>query len=231
MMTTRGFGLPIIIAIIAAVVVVGGGTYYYMGGMSGGYSMDDTTIATGDVTGGGVEDAAAKKTKQAQIDSYSFGATNSGSNMTGTGGKAAPFTGSWNDLARRGGNYMCIINSAGANDVTSGTVYVSGTDLRGEFISKTAAGQVTSNMLKKGDMMYVWSSAYSQGFMMKAEASSAQTSGTATQGQGVDQGQSYNWNCSATGADASKFVKPSNIEFMDLEALKSGAGMPTMPSY
>jgi hypothetical protein len=61
MVTTRGFGLPIIIAIIAAVVVVGGGAYYYMG--SGGYSMDDATIATGDVTGDGVDDVAAKKDK------------------------------------------------------------------------------------------------------------------------------------------------------------------------
>ena len=229
MMTTRGFGLPIIIAIIAAVVVVGGGAYYYMG--SGGYSMDDATIATGDVTGDGVDDVAAKKTKPNEINSYSFGSTNSGTDVSGTGGKAAPFTGSWNDLAKRGGNYMCTINSAGVGGVTSGTVYVSGTDLRGEFVSKTAAGQVTSNMLKKGDMMYVWSSAYPQGFMMKAEASSASTGGTATQGQGVDQGQSYDWNCTATAADASKFVKPSNIQFMDLEALKSGAGMPTMPSY
>lgn len=213
--------MPIIIAIVAAIVVVGGGLFYYSGGMSGGYSMDESENADDTVT---------------PSNSWSFGATQTGSYQgdpkSGAGKMASgSFTGSWNDLVKRGGNYMCTINSAGANDVTSGTVYVSGTDLRGEFVSKTAAGQVTSNMLKKGDMMYVWSSAYPQGFMMKADAPASQTSSTATQGQGVDQGQSYDWNCSATGVDASKFVKPANIEFMDLEALKSGAGMPTMPSY
>jgi len=216
--------------VVAAVVVVGGG--YVL--MSGGYSMEDggVTVATGDVTGDGSDDAAEqeadavadKKTKPSDISSYSFGASQTGT-MGGTGGKAAPFTGSWMDLVKRGGTYVCEVDHSSAVDISSGSVYVSGTDVRGDFTSKTASGVVESSMLKKGDTVYVWGGGMPQGVKMQATMMESSTGApTGTSGQAVDMKQEYGWNCTATTPDASKFTLPKGIEFMDLAQMMQGMG-------
>lgn len=194
-----------IIAIIVAAVIVLGGGYYFMS--SGSYRMADTTERVGDMDGDGLPDTD-------QTD-------------TPTNPKMAPsaaaFTGSFFDLATRGGNYTCDVGSAGAANDTTGTVYVSGTNLRGDFTTVAGGKTTTSHMLKLADTMYVWSSAMPQGIMMKATAMMGQSGATAAQGSGVSGTQSYGWNCSATGADASKFAKPTGIDFIDTAALMGGS--------
>lgn len=196
--------------IIAAVVVVGGG-YAYMQSTSS--TEGGVAIATGDVTGDGVEDTAKVTDKS-----------------TPKLMESIPFSGSWNDLVKRGGTYVCEVNHSSAVDISSGSVYVSGTDVRGAFTSKTAAGVVESNMLKKGDMVYVWGGGMPQGLMMKASAMEGQSS-TGTTGDVVDQNQKYDWNCNATAPDATMFALPAGIEFMDLSAMMQGMGsVPGMPA-
>ena len=189
-----------IIGIVIGAIVVLGGGYYVMS--SGSLSMSDKT-PTGSSTAR--EDQYAKATGVA-------------------------FAGSWNDLVARGGNYKCDINHMGTNDTTTGTVYISGTSLRGDFSSDTKAGVIASHMLKISDTMYVWGDAMKQGVMMKATAMQG-SSASATQGAGVSQDQSYDWSCSATGAEASMFVKPSNIDFLDVSVMmKSSIPAGMMPS-
>lgn len=196
--------------VIAAVVVVGGG-YAYMQSTSS--TEGGVAIATGDVTGDGVEDTAQVTDKS-----------------TPKLMESIPFSGSWNDLVKRGGTYVCEVNHSSTVDISSGSVYVSGTDVRGAFTSKTAAGVVESNMLKKGDMVYVWGGGMPQGLMMKASAMEGQSS-TGTTGDVVDQNQKYDWNCNATAPDASMFALPAGIEFMDLSAMMQGMGsVPGMPA-
>jgi len=199
-----------IIGLVIAVAVVVGGGYAYMHSTSS--TEGGVAIATGDVTGDGVEDAAKGTDKS-----------------TPKLMESIPFSGSWNDLVKRGGTYVCEVNHSSAVDISSGSVYVSGTDVRGAFTSKTAAGVVESNMLKKGDVVYVWGGGMPQGLMMKASAMEGQSS-TGTTGDVVDQNQKYDWNCNATAPDASMFALPPGIEFMDLSAMMQGMGsMPGMP--
>lgn len=140
------------------------------------------------------------------------------------------FTGSWNDLVQRGGNYTCEITQDSAVASTGGTVYVSGTDVRGEFSSVTPAGTVQSFMLKKADMMYVWGGGMPQGIIMKVDAQPAQAATTGTSGEGVDQNQSYSWNCSATGVNAASFELPPDVKFMDMAQMMQGMGsIPGVP--
>jgi hypothetical protein len=207
----------IIALVIAAVVVVGGG-YFVMN--SGGYVLKDDTAASGTMLAG---------------------SDKSDNGMVG-GDAAAPlqkattgaFTGSFFDLATRGGNYKCMVESNGTAVGTTGTVYVSGTDLRGDFNSLVNGKAVESHMLKKADQIYVWSSLMPQGVTMKAVAMEGQ-GGAATQGSGVTGTQSYAWNCAATGTDASMFALPGGIKFMDVSAMMGGsvpaAGMmPKIPT-
>ena len=143
------------------------------------------------------------------------------------------FTGSFFDLATRGGNYKCEVNSTGAAAGTEGIVYVSGADLRGDFTSVSNGTTVESHMLKKGDTMYMWGGGMPQGITMKVTAMEAQGS-PATQGSGVSGTQAYGWDCDVTGANASMFVKPSDVEFMDVGAMMhggAGTGTGSVPSY
>ena len=131
------------------------------------------------------------------------------------------FSGSWKELATRGGNYACDINQTAQNTNTTGTVYVMGNKLRGEFITKSTNGTDTSYMLKDADTIYIWSSAMPQGISMKASA--MEGSGSApTQGEVENQNLEYDWNCRATGSDAAMFMKPTDIEFVDMELMMTG---------
>lgn len=138
--------------------------------------------------------------------------------------KGAVFTGSWNDLVTRGGNYACEINTVGTAEATAGMVYVSGTNVRGDFTSVVSGKSVTSSMLKMGDTFYVWGGGMEQGIMMPASAMTGSSAQGTNQGSGIQADHSYDWNCSTKGADASKFVKPAGIEFMDMSAMMHGAG-------
>jgi hypothetical protein len=197
----------IISAVIALVVVVGGGLYFMS---SGSLSMEEGKVnvlapeLNEDVTSSEDSKVLDKATPKLAE-------------------KASAFTGSFFDLATRGGKYRCEVTSTGASAGTLGTVYVSGTDLRGDFTTVSAGKTIESHMLKKGDTVYVWGAGMPQGVMMQASVMQGQGS-TATQGQGVSGTQEYGWNCVATGGDTSLFVKPSNIEFMDVGAMMQGMG-------
>ncbi len=198
----------IIGAVVAAVVILGGGLYVMN---SGSLSMEaDKVNVTApelneDVTGGDekVSDKSTPKLME----------------------KASAFTGSFFDLAARGGNYTCTISSSGANNSTTGTVHVSGTNVRGDFITTTGGKTVDSSMLKLDNKVYVWGGGMPQGMVMDAATMSGTGSDApAMSGGGETMQHEYGWDCVATGADASKFVKPSNIEFMDLGAMMQGMG-------
>jgi hypothetical protein len=138
------------------------------------------------------------------------------------------FTGSWKELATRGGNYVCDINQSAENTKTTGTVYVMGNKLRGEFITKSTNGTDTSYMLKDADTIYIWSSAMPQGISMKASAMEGSGTGS-TQGQVENQNLSYDWNCRATGSDAALFMKPADVEFVDMELMMQGGMKGAIP--
>lgn len=204
-----------IIGLVIAVVVVVGGGYVLM---SGGYSMEEggVTVATGDVTGDGAEDTTAAKEMDKSTPKLM---------------EKVSFTGSWMDLVKRGGTYVCEVDHSSAVDISSGMVYVSGTDVRGDFTSKTAAGTVQSSMLKKGDTVYVWGGGMEQGVMMKATMMEGTAAGAPTTGDVVDMKQEYGWNCTSAAPDASMFALPAGIEFMDLGAMMQGMGsVPGMPA-
>lgn len=193
-----------IIGLVIAVLVVVGGGYYLMSG--GSYSMGEKQVVgeAGDMMEQEADAVAGDKSTPKLAEG------------------AAKFSGSFFDLATRGGNYACDISSTGTNNDTTGTVFVSGTNVRGDFTSATGGTTVVSHMLKLGDTVYVWGGGMEQGIMMKATAMEGQGSAS-TQGQGVSGTQDYSWNCRAVGTDASKFTKP-NIQFMDLEAMMQGMG-------
>lgn len=206
----------IIAVVVVAALVVGGGLYLISapnpagdGGAAGtmleGSEMPDNGMVGGDAA---VGDKSTPKLLE-----------------------KSKFSGSWTDLVKLGGAYSCTIASTamtGAGEAdTSGTVYVAGTDLRGDFTSTVNGKVEETHMIRVGDLSYVWSSSLPQGMVMTITGDGAKSGDTVgTSGMGVDDNASYEWDCNPWSKDESKFAPPSNIEFMDLSSMMQGAGIP-----
>jgi hypothetical protein len=154
--------------------------------------------------------------------------------------------GSIGDIVAKGGSVTCAIAHAG-KEQAQGTIYASGGKVRGDFTAQGAKGPIESHMFSDGTTMYVWSSARPQGIKMAVPASGKSPAGTPPAAPpGNAQTQLYNesvdYSCAPWTADASKFVLPQNVSFMDVGAMMGGmkpqgaggapgakpAGMPAM---
>lgn len=174
------------LGIVAAVVVIGGGAYFYMSSNSAAPSGDSMQNETG-----------GEMTKE----------------------EAGEFKGSVHDLMARGGDWKCDIgsqaNTGAGVSFSSGTVYVSGKKLKGDFsISVPSLGNVSAYMVSDGEYIYSWSSVMMQGF--KAKVTAEGTGGGETSGYGFNPDVSYSYNCEPATVDASMFTPPANVEFRSI---------------
>ena len=177
----------IIIGLVVLILLVFGG--YYIMNMNGDTSTDTDTQAMGDETSN----------------------TMMGTNDTSTSGGA--FSGSLVELAKRGGTYKCTFSSGTAASESSGTVYVSGQNIRGDFTSLASGMTVESHMIQTGGYVYVWSPMMPQGFKTKTTAGTAPGTAGAT-GQYADMNSRYDYNCTPESASASMFTLPAGVTFV-----------------
>lgn len=131
----------------------------------------------------------------------------------GSGQASGRFSGSLQDLAARGGAYRCTFAHESAAAVSEGTVYVSGSDIRGDFSSEAQGLAVESHMIQSGGYVYVWSPMMPQGFKSKSDADSAGTP-AGMSGQYADLTQSYDYDCEAWSGDQSTFALPAGVTFI-----------------
>ena len=124
------------------------------------------------------------------------------------------FTGSFMDLAKRGGSYECTFSSGEGKTKTDGVVYVSGNKIRGNFAAGIEGSVTHSSMIQDGENMYVWSEAMPQGMKMKIPAESEMPAPKA--GDMFSPGLAMNYDCKAWADDSSWFIAPPNVEFMSL---------------
>jgi hypothetical protein len=135
---------------------------------------------------------------------------------------------SLNSLLKIGKDSVCTVESTKGGANSKGTVYISGDgNMRGDFTSETSAsGSVDSHMIVGEDMTYVWSG--SQGSKMStAMMNSNADSNASVESKGnVDLDSEVTYKCEDWKTDSSKFVAPSSVKFMDIDALiKGSAGL------
>jgi hypothetical protein len=194
----RGIG-PLIIIIIAAVVLGGGaGTYKVVQ-----KNKEKKTMANVDVTAS---------------------TTVNGMNGTSTAQVEVKNSGTLRALIAQNKNLMCTVKSDVSGTSSEGTVYLSGSDFRGDFVTKSSGTTVNSHMIKMGQTMYAWSDG-GQGVKMDATASA--NSNASAQTMDLDQKVSY--DCKDWTKDASKFVVPTSIEFLDVNAMLKAQGNVQIP--
>jgi hypothetical protein len=125
------------------------------------------------------------------------------------------------DLLARGGSNKCTFTSSTQNSQSQGTVYISDSQMRGDFSSVAAGKTIASHMIVKDNTSYVWSDAAPQGFKMSFDAMTAQSD--ATPQAGVDPNAQVNYSCAPWSADASLFALPTSVTFQDMSSLVPGS--------
>ena len=138
-------------------------------------------------------------------------------------GKAANESGvTLKGLLGMGKDQKCDISYSNDRGKTSGTVYVAGKKMRGDFTVVDANNkQMDSHMITDETYIYSWLSSSPQGVKTKVEAAI------------IDQQVQY--KCASWGVDSSKFTPPSNVQFRDLSTINApatqtqpaGSGTPT----
>jgi hypothetical protein len=133
--------------------------------------------------------------------------------------------GTLQDLFAKGVPMQCSFTSTAEGSATSGTVYVSGQNMRGEFASTQAGeNEVMSYMIRTGDTTYTWSSNQQQGVKMtfsEEDAAEMQAKAEAMQKenpQAFSENQSMDYDCKPWVPTLGSFTPPTDIEFMDLSA-------------
>lgn len=125
------------------------------------------------------------------------------------------------DLLKAGKNLECTFSGETDGYKTSGTVFVSGNNMRGDFNSEAQGKMMDSHMIQNGETIYTWTTDPKQGMMMKIskedQAKYADDEATA-KSQSFNMDQSYDYNCRGWSGDQSKFQAPSDIQFTDLSA-------------
>lgn len=126
-------------------------------------------------------------------------------------------TGSILSLLQGGRNVTCTYSLETEGGTTSGTVYIAGDRMYGEFTTTVDNLQsFDSNVIRDNEYMYTWSSAVEGGTKMKiveAEDNEAETEKDDTT-KSLE--QDVDMKCNSWTADNSKFIPPGDIEFTDL---------------
>ncbi len=188
---TKGFG-PLVIVVIAAIVVVLGGGIYY--------SAKKSHIE---------EPQKTDNTESVATDTHASTSASISAHVT---------QGTLRSLLSLGKDVVCTFNGSNSQGEVSGTMYISGTMMRGDFtMTGGTQGNALSHMIRSGDSIYVWSG--TQGarmHMSDMEGSGAQNKTTVNLDQAVE------YSCDDWEKDTSQFSVPQNITFIDLSAMLKG---------
>lgn len=133
---------------------------------------------------------------------------------------------SMKELIASGVSQKCDFSEPQSN--TSGTIYIAGGKVRGDFTSTSPSGVVGGHMISDGTSVHTWMEGMTQGFTSSFDMSGAPGGGD-TQ-QGLDPSKKTDYKCEKWSADESKFQLPSGITFVDMSTIMKGPGTGATPA-
>ena len=143
-------------------------------------------------------------------------------------------TGNLLDLINKGSDLQCTFSGETDGTKTSGTTYISGKKVRGDYKIEVEGKVMESNLISDNEYMYTWSSEMAQGMKMKidefekSDDDNTSKDDQAKQEKNMEAFQDdYDYNCTKWNVDDSKFNVPTNIEFTDYSAMMKN--VPTSP--
>ncbi len=109
----------------------------------------------------------------------------------------------------------------------SGSVFVSGGKMRGDFSSTSNGKTFSGHMIIDNGYSYLWSDAMQRG--MKMALNAVETTTAPAQG-GMDVNQQVSYSCKPWIPDASKFALPANVTFTTFTMPNAAAPSGVMPT-
>lgn len=129
------------------------------------------------------------------------------------------------DLLAGGKAQKCIFSDKMENTDISGTMYLAGKRMRGDFNSVVEGKTMGSHMIFENNTAYNWSDGQTTGMMFKMDPNEVQkTQSDGAPNQQFDPNKVVDYKCSGWSADNSMFTPPSNVKFNDLSALTAPSG-------
>ncbi|MEO8638185.1 MAG: hypothetical protein ABI430_04785 [Candidatus Taylorbacteria bacterium] len=169
------------------------------------------------LAGGGIYYAAKKGKPMGEVKSDTDVKTGTSENLQ---------TGSLRSLISLGSSVKCTIGGEGTTGNLSGTVYISGSMMRGDFTMAGAQSSSDSHMINSGGQSYMWTG--NQGIKMKAGETNS--NGSPQSNDSIDLDQNVNYKCSDWIKDDSKFSPPTTVNFADFNEMMKNADTKKIPS-
>ncbi len=130
------------------------------------------------------------------------------------------FRGSVSDLYKLGKDITCTFERSDDAGTMSGTVYVTGEKMRGDFQITQAGGEsFDSHTISDGEWIYTWGATqlgYVGTKIKITETEDVEQTGEASETPNLD--EEFDYKCNSWNVDNSLLVPPSDIEFQDLSA-------------
>ncbi|MEK7650314.1 MAG: hypothetical protein AAB364_00335 [Patescibacteria group bacterium] len=193
--TQRGFIFPLVIVIVAA-LAIGGGVYYSKQKQNANPASTET---------------ATTETTTTTETSTATSNTSDGTNVSNNG-----TNGTLRQLLALSGDWTCTVENKTPGAESTGTVYLSGQMMRGDFMLQNQATS-EAHMIKTGNDMYVWNGA--QGAKMSMDMTTQAGNTQTKSNNSVDLDQKVDYQCQSWTKDESKFAVPSGVSFIDLAAM------------
>lgn len=138
-------------------------------------------------------------------------------------------TGTFADFFGSGENVYCTFSGDYDEGVSGeGEFWYANDKMRVEATTRVDGEVYTSNMINDGDKVYVWggTAAGMQAMVMDADTAMNEDSTDSTQTEQaaarVDMQQRVQYECNPWSARDTQFVPPSDIEFVDMQAMMDG---------
>ncbi len=127
-----------------------------------------------------------------------------------------------------GGSRECQVTVSMKEAPATGTVYVSGSDIRSDVVAKPAnvAMEINAHMIRTGGYIYAWTDMYPQGMKMKESDTESESAANS----GYDPSAEVSYTCKAWVPDASKFEVPASVTFTEFKGSAEGGGSVPMPN-
>lgn len=132
-------------------------------------------------------------------------------------------TTSLKNLMASKGSQQCTFNDTEMG--SSGTMYISGNKMRGDFSSTIDNRTTTSHMISEGENAYVWMDDQKSGFKVSLKSMEGLNAKVNTNApQAVDINKQMDYQCSTWTVDASLFAAPTDVQFQDMSAMVENTG-------
>lgn len=123
------------------------------------------------------------------------------------------------DLFARGANLQCTFKYKDEENMSEGTIYVSGKKMAGIFSSTQADGTVfKSNLIRDDQYGYAWLDGQTQGTKLKIETSESVIEDSENNKNEVFalDNKDINYDCKPWNVENSMFTPPTNVKFQDI---------------